>query len=278
MADVPSPDYDDEKTPVSGYQAQIPPSLRGLFDRGLPRDEAVQTPVRRVPIPNISPEFTEPPPQRIEIPDFTMLNSPPIGSDLGDAATARPNDFQFPRNGSSTDSPPPLPKKGDSRRGPSQSFTDSERDTPSQTRRVFSDEESSRGKRNGVSPANFTFPANSGGASMSMSNSSPASSQSPSASGHTPAVSTDENHLPTLNVPPPLSRSNSATPYVPPDNTGFVRPPLPQPMRQQSTSALEPPRPRPFRSGSTSAQMEGTGSTLVVPEPSALRKALNVSV
>lgn len=212
--------------------------------------------------------------------------------------TARPDDFAFPRrthepSSSSVSKNGRVPGRQrdieKSQRSPSLSTTypDSDKDLTAPSRTIFADEDRreqspQRTRRKDGSPATFTFPSTSSVKVPPSSNSSPTLTPQPpepvsGPSNHSEKVSSDENHPSGPLAPPPLSRSQSAAPYVPQDNSGFVRPPppRPQPARQLSASVLDS-RTRPFRSASTSIQNE-SASTLSVPKPSALREALNVS-
>jgi hypothetical protein len=295
---LPPEQTDDEQTPVEQPRSRPPPSLMGLFEKSMPPEDPFGSQARRIVIPNFSADFDAPSP-RVEIPDLDPGDSPPQFFDSSNMQTARPDDFvrRFHEASASSSSAfrEGLRQKEDEKtliaphRGPSLSG-DIDKDLTAQPRRVFNEghgRESSpaRSQRN-ASPANFTFPAVPPNRASPLGSSSPTTqSQTPvepqSASiPQTPTISSEDNTGPALsNAVPPLLRSQSASPYVPPDNSGFIRPPppRPQPLRQHSTTALEPQsRTRPYRSESTSVQNESSGSTLAVPKPSALREALNV--
>lgn len=300
----PSSDYvlveqpDEEMTPVEKPRAQPPPSLRGLFEQGSFPEELLNQPSRRIAIPKLAASEPDPPVRRVEIPDLEQVDSPSF-FDPANMHTARPDDFAFRRTHEPSSSSisrsirdPGRQKDFDKlQRSPSLSgvYPDSDKDLTAPNRRIFTDDERresspQRARRKGGSPATFTFPATPTSKAPPSSNSSPTLTPQAAETNTGPLisstrVSSDENHGPASLVPPPLLRSQSAAPYVPPDNTGFVRPPppRPQPARQQSASVLEPPpRVRPYRSPSTSTQTE-PASTLSVPKPSGLREALNVS-
>jgi len=213
--------------------------------------------------------------------------------------TARPDDFDFPRR-THEPSSSLVSKSGrgpgrqrdieKSQRSPSLSTTypDSDKDLTAPSRNIFTDEDRreqspQRTRRKDGSPATFTFPATPSVKVPPSSKSSPTLTPQPpepvsGPSNHSAKASLEENHGSGPLAPSPLARSQSSAPYVPQDNSGFVRPPPPQaqPTRQLSASVLEL-RTRPFRSASTSTQNE-SASTLSVPKPSALREALNVSL
>ena len=301
-SDMLSPEpYDEEQTPVDRPRAQAPASLRGLFEQSAPVDEFSSQPLRKITMPVFSQYDTIPTP-RVEIPDMEAGDSTPF-FDSSNMQTARPDDFPFARRnhepspssgskngyrdaGRGMDNPPS--------RGPSQTghYPDPDKDLSTQSRRIFGDNDSrnsspQRPRNDGGSPGNFTFPQAPPARSSPLSNGSPtqnpqlSSDRAPSGQTHTPKISSEEGHGTSFGTPP-LVRSQSAAPYVPPDNTGFVRPPPPSnnrppPLRQQSSSALEPPvRTRPLRSASTSAQDGPSSSNLTVPKPSGLREALKV--
>jgi hypothetical protein len=299
-SDTASPEsHDEEQTPIErSTRTQPPPSLRGLFEQSAPPDEFFSQPLRKIAIPTFSPSDTILTP-RVEIPDMMDSGESTPFFDSSNMQTARPDDFPFARrnhepSGSSSKTNYRDGGRGAdnmSNRAPSQAgnYTDPDRDLSTHSRPTYADDSSrnsspQHNRREGGSPGNFTFPQAPPSRSSPLSNSSPTQKSSdhpPSIQTHTPRISSEEGHASFLGAPPSLARSQSAAPYVPPDNTGFVRPPppRPQPSRQQSSSALEPPvRPRPFRSGSTSTQEGPSGSTLAVPKTSALREALKVGI
>jgi hypothetical protein len=298
-SEVTSPEpYDEEQTPIERTRTQPPPSLRGLFEQSAQPDEFFSQPLRKIAIPTFSPSDTISTP-RVEIPDIESGESTPF-FDSSNMQTARPDDFPFARrnhepsgSSASKSSYRDGARSVDdmSNRTPSQTgnYPDSDKDLSIRSRPTYGDNGSrnsspQRNRRDGGSPGNFTFPQAPPSRSSPLSNGSPTQKPSdhpPSIQTHTPRISSEEGHATSFGAPPPLVRSQSAAPYVPPDNTGFVRPPPPrsQPSRQQSSSALEPPvRIRPFRSASTSAQEGLSGSTLAVPKTSALREALKVGI
>lgn len=304
-SDISSPDqYDEEQTPIERSRTQAPASLRGLFEQPGSADEFSSQPLRKITMPVFSQSDTIPTP-RVEIPDMDAGETTAF-FDSSNMQTARPDDFPFARkNHEPTPSSASKNSYRDagrgvesiSSRGPSQTgyYPESDKDWNTQSRRTYGDDGSrnsspQRSRHDGGSPANFTFPQAAPPRSSPLSNGSPtqkppsSSDHSPMAPTHTPKISSEEGHGTSFVVPPPLNRSQSAAPYVPPDNTGFVRPPppsanRPQPLRQQSSSVLEPPvRTRPLRSASTSAQTELSGSNLTVPKPSGLREALKLTL
>lgn len=291
-SDVLSPDsYDEEQTPIERSRTQAPASLRGLFEQSAPAEEFSSQPLRKITMPVFSQSDTISTP-RVEIPDMEAGESTPF-FDSSNMQTARPDDFPFARK--NHEPSPSFGSKNSHRdapsRGPSQAgnYSDMDKESSMHGRRTYGDDGSrnsspQRSRNEGGSPGNFTFPQTAPARSSPLFNDSPtqkSQDHSPSMPTHTPKLSSEEGYGSSF-VTPPLIRSQSAAPYIPPDNTGFVRPPppslnRPQPLRQQSSSALEPPvRTRPLRSASTSAQNEPSGSNLTVPKPSGLREALKV--
>lgn len=284
---------------VERPQIQAPPSLRGLFNYDNPSEHLTSQPIRTIAIPPLGTSDPGSSVARVEIPVLEQVDSPQF-FDPTNMHTARPDDFSFPRRthepsvSSISRAQDPGRQRDVERpqRSPSisGSVADSDKDLTAPNRRIFNEKDRrepspQRTRRPGGSPGAFTFPAVPPARASPLSNSSPTLlPQAPEPlsghSNHTPRASSDEAHGNSSLNAPPLSRSRSASPYVPQDNTSFVRPPppRPQPARQQSASALEPPaRARPYRSASTSTQ-ENSNSTLAVPQPSGLRQALNVCI
>lgn len=289
-------DYtDNEQTPVDKPKTPLPSSLRGLFNQG-GAEEQYFPPQRKITIPSFDQMDSSLKP--VQLPDLEYDDSPsPSFFDSSNMNTARPDDFAFMRrtpdhsSSASKGSYKDFGRKPVDRPSISGSYADSDKEVYNTSRRIINDTpprdgSPQRARRNGGSPGTFIFPPTAGARSSPVSNSSPTShsherSTTPS-SAHRPRASVEETPLvPSINAPQPLARTTSATPYIPPDNSGFVRPPPPRPSpaRQQSASVLDPPhRTRPSRSASTSTREDvPLNSNLMVPKPSGLRGALNLS-
>ncbi|KAG8768662.1 hypothetical protein FRC15_005040, partial [Serendipita sp. 397] len=291
---------DEEQTPVERARAPAPPSLKGLFEQTSPEESFSQTP-RRIAIPSFL--SNDAPLKQVSLPDFEVMDSPQF-FDSSKMLTARPDDFrrthEHAGNSASRGSSREVGSRGVEKvtipddASISGTPNDTEKDFFTQNSRTLGDNASrssspKRARRNGGSPANFTFPAAPPARSSPLTNSSPtlntqAIGEPQTVTGaHRAMISLDEspNATPVATVPPPL-RSQSTTPYgapyVPPDNTGFIRPPPPRaPARQQSTDPSSKLR---LRSGSTSATMQAAGpsATLAVPKaPSLIKQNLNLS-
>ncbi|KAG8839505.1 hypothetical protein FRB91_006949, partial [Serendipita sp. 411] len=175
---------DEEQTPVERARAPAPPSLKGLFEQTSPEESFSQTP-RRIAIPSFL--SNDAPLKQVSLPDFEVMDSPQF-FDSSKMLTARPDDFrrthEHAGNSASRGSSREVGSRGVEKvtipddASISGTPNDTEKDFFTQNSRTLGDNASrssspKRARRNGGSPANFTFPAAPPARSSPLTNSSP---------------------------------------------------------------------------------------------------------